>query len=226
MILRLLTPLLALFLTLSSQAQSIACNQAQKQSMESSKLNALTEKICSPNFGPDPDEYLHYESDIKNLTAPQRLVYEYTYYCSAKLNSEMRKTSGQDLNLVSLSKQLDIALCDHPTFTGETYRGLDLPEEILKQYLSSSEINFSSFTSTSKKHHIACEFAGNTVFKIHSKNGREIVKQSKHESEDEVLFRLNSKFRVLFTATGYEAKVLSQCPGKPVKAFIELEEME
>lgn len=224
-----ITFLLSFLVSLSFQpvqAQTLSCEKSAQLKMSDKELNPLTEKICSPHFGPDPDEYLHYESDIKDLKAHQRLVYEYTYYCSAKLNSEMRKSSGHEPRILNLSKQLDIALCEHPSYQGETFRGVDLPKDILQQYLSSSEITFPSFTSTSKKHHIGCQFAGNTVFKIHSKNGKEVIKQSKHESEDEVLFRLNSKFKVLFVATGHQAQILAQCKEKPVQAFLELEEVE
>ncbi len=194
--------------------------------MPDQELNRLSEKICSPHFGPDPDEYLHYEDDIKNLTAQQRVVYEYAYNCFSKINSEMRKSSDFNMDIFNLSKQLDIALCNHPTFQGETYRGVDLPDDVLKQYLSSSVLEFPSFTSTSKKHHIGCEFAKNTLFKIHSKNGREILKKSKHEDEDEVLFRLNSKFKVISAMSGFQAKIMAQCSGKSIQAFIELEEIE
>ena len=218
--------LVLISIVIEGQTRPLSCEEGYVLKKSDQAINQLSNKICTPTFGQDPDEYLHYENDIKNKSVQERLVYEYTYFCYSKINSELRKTTQQDLDILNLSLQLDIALCNYPNYIGEAYRGIDLPEDVLQLYLNSKTIVFPSFTSASKKHTIGCDFAKNTLFKIHSKNGRDIIQQSKHKEENEILFRLNSKFKVIDATYGAEAKIKAGCNNKNIQAFIELEELE
>lgn len=62
---------------------------------------------------------------------------------------------------------------------------------------------------------------GDTTFLIHSKNGKSIKSLSRHEGEEEVLFKSGTKFRVLRA----EEKIVDLYGMKMKEWFIELEEL-
>jgi ADP-ribosyltransferase exoenzyme len=213
------------FLSLSALADQTACELSRKSLLPDAQLKKLTVKVCPAQATSDPDVYMEYDKMYESLSAQEFLVYEYTDTCYQKINSELFKSKDQDADTLQLAQQLDAILCDYPQNKEDVYRGVQLPESVVENYLKSQEITFPAFSSTSKAFHIACEFAkkGNTLIKITSKSGRAIEKQSKHEDELEIIFRLNSRFKVNLTVSGFKASIFSGCKG--VSHYLELEEV-
>lgn len=175
-----------------SQAAQLSCDAARSTRLPGRELLKLAEAVCGP-FVEDPDA----PQDREPIPAAQKLVYEYTADCFKKMNSELRKISKGDLQVISAARQLDAILCDYPVFTGPTYRGANLPAAVLNQYLKQSIVVMDSFSSASESKAIGCKFSGNTIMIMHSKAGRMISHHSKHEDEKEVLFRMGTAFKVL-----------------------------
>lgn len=213
-------------LSLPALADQTSCELSRKNLLSDTLLKNLTVKVCPHEQSSDPDVYMEYDKMSESLSAQDFLVYEYTDTCYQKINSELFKSpQNQDADTLRLAQQLDAVLCDYPTNKENVYRGANLPESVAQAYLKSEEITFPAFLSTSKAFHIACEFAkkGNTLIKMSSKSGHAIEKQSKHEDELEILFRLNSRFKVKLAVSGFQASIMSGCKG--VKNYLELEEI-
>lgn len=77
--------------------------------------------------------------------------------------------------------------------TGLVKRGVDLPEAILAAHCIGCIVTYRAFTSTSKEK----GFSGEQSFVISSKNGKYIAPLSSSADEEEVLFKSNTKFKVL-----------------------------
>jgi hypothetical protein len=220
--------ILALLLSLISLpvlADQTTCEQSRKNLLSDDLLKKLTVKVCPHEQSSDPDVYMEYDKMYESLSAQEFLVYEYTDSCYQKINTELFKVKDQDADTLQLAQQLDAALCDYPQNKEDVFRGAKLPEAVVKTYLESEEITFPAFSSTSKAFHIACDFAkkGNTLIKMTSKSGRAIEKQSKHEDELEILFRLNSRFKVKTAVSGFQASAMSGCKG--ISNYLVLEEI-
>ncbi len=221
--------LLSLFislLSLSAWADQTTCEASRKALLADDLLRKLTLKVCTHKPTSDPDIYMEYDKAFESKSPQDFLVYEYTSDCYEKLNTELFKSQDQNKDTVKLAEQLDAVLCDFPQSKEEVFRGAKLPDAVVAQYLKAEEVSIPAFTSASKAFHIACEFAkkdGNTFMRIASKSGRSIEKQSKHEDELEVLFRMNARFKVKTAITGFQASIMSGCKG--VSNYFELEEI-
>lgn len=90
---------------------------------------------------------------------------------------------------------IESGLSQLPSFKGTVFRGTNLTPEQLAKYKKDEIVTESAFTSTSTVAGDA--FPGNTQFVINSKNGREISILSEYPNEKEVLFKSNTKFKVL-----------------------------
>jgi hypothetical protein len=213
-------------LALPALADQTTCEESRKSLLADDLLKKLTVKVCTHEPSSDPDVYMEYDKAYESTSASEFLVYEYTNDCYQNLNNELFKSKDQNQDTLKLADQLDAILCDFPESKEHVFRGAKLPEAVIENYLKADVISIPAFTSTSKAFHIACEFArknGNTFMKIASKSGRAIEKSSKHEDELEVLFRMNTRFKVKNVISGFKASVMSGCKG--VSHYFELEEI-
>lgn len=216
----------ATLIGLQLQAAPMACEVAQSQKMSQPDLLKLTDKICvETKISQDPSSTIEEVTNGSNWTAEQNLIFQYSKNCYTVINPALYAPLTAKPEVATLAKELDRSLCDQKIFQGEVYRGMNLSEELAKTYAEGAEILSPSFTSTSKQFNIGCEFAvkGNALIKIFSKNGREIENLSHHPDEEEVLFRLNTQFKVRLKMTGFQAKMISNC--KKVSYYIEMEEI-
>lgn len=122
----------------------------------------------------------------------------------------------RDGNLDKADKQyienLDKSLNKLPTEKEQNlYRGVNLPNNTYDDIKEGSELKFNGYTSTTKDIDKVDSFKGKNrgkestpiVFKIVShKNGKSIEKYSNIKSEQEVLFKRNTKWRVIGKENG------------------------
>lgn len=212
-------------LTLPAVAGQTSCLASKANLLAEEPLEKLTLKVCPLENTSQADIHLDYEEFRKVKTSSDFLVYQYTGKCYKKINSELFKVTNQDPDILKLAEQLDAVLCDYPISTSEVFRGANLPDDVVSKYLNSEEISFPAFSSTSKSFTVACEFAkqGNALFRMVSKSGRLIGAHSKHSLEEEVLFRTNTRFKVINAFTGIQAAAMAGCKG--VSNYFELEEI-
>lgn len=221
-----LLALLVSLLALPAMADQTTCEASRKGLLSDDLLRKLTLKVCTHKPTSDPDIYMEYDKAFESKSPQDFLVYEYTSDCYENLNRELFKSQDQNQDTLKLAQQLDAVLCDFPQSKEDVFRGAKLPDTVASSYLQAEEISIPAFTSASKAFHIACEFAkknGNTFMRIASKSGRSIEKQSKHEDELEVLFRMNARFKVKTAISGFQASIMSGCKG--VSHYFELEEI-
>ncbi len=120
-------------------------------------------------------------------------LYDYTINGFAYLNPVLR--SG-DLDSIDSIRPyvytLNSALEKLPKFRGMAYRGTNLPESALADYVVGKVITYQSYTSASK----GTGFGGRHLFEIMSLDGRYVGAYSHREIEEEVIFKPGSKFIV------------------------------
>lgn len=102
-------------------------------------------------------------------------------------------------------KNLDLALSKLPTSPKqELFRGVNLPNDIFKEYKVGSIIEFKGFLSTSFDKREAERFLKGTdpnktptLLNIKShKNGKDVSKISNYEDESEIAFKRNTKWKI------------------------------
>jgi hypothetical protein len=84
-----------------------------------------------------------------------------------------------------------------PSFRGVVYRGADLSQEALDQYIPGTIVFEPAFVSTTANP--ARRFPGNTTFVIASINGRDVSPLADDPEEREVVFFTGTWFKVLAT---------------------------
>lgn len=103
------------------------------------------------------------------------------------------------------SRQINSALDKLPTESGTVYRGATLSNDQIESYKPGSTIEEKGFTSTSNTKEGAkgatetqeTHGKDNTYFEIQSKNARFLSGFSGYEGEEELLFKSNTKFKVI-----------------------------
>lgn len=204
-------------------AQQNSCVSASTQILPDQELRALADSTCDSLSSYDPDDIREYEHFQAGLNSIDNLIFEYSFRCYSKINSEMRKTSDYNLETRKLAEQLDLALCSKNIYQGITYRGVNLPDSVVEQHQVNQTIVLPGFTSTSVQPSIACGFTGNVFYKILSKSGRDISLDSKLSEEKEILFRLGTEFKVIKKWTGKKAARKSNC--SKAQVYIEMIEI-
>ena len=130
------------------------------------------------------------------------IIYKYTEDGYETLNSALRK----GLQMSELGIHLIHSLNKLPNYRLLCYRAVEMSEKELGKYYDSLQNNTTivekSFLSCSKSRAIALAFCQSLLFVILSKQGKDIEKIAKFgihsgQNEKEVLFKPNSKFRVL-----------------------------
>ena len=141
-----------------------------------------------------------------NLSEEQMIsIYAYTAGAYKDLNSALRKGNKKEIDKTAFfASSLDSALKALPNYTGEVYRGTQLPPNVLKTYNVGSTVSDPAFLSTSVMGH----YPGPHQMKIKSKTGKVISPFSSHPSEVEVLFAPNTKFKVVKISKNADNSVL------------------
>jgi hypothetical protein len=130
-------------------------------------------------------------------------IYLYTDHYWSVINSAIR---GNKLDILEKLKPLifniQSGLQKLPVYRGTVYRGIQANRSFTKaKYLLKRTVTFSEFTSTSTSTDVESllgiaysDFP--VVFVIQSKTGRLVGENSANPHEDEVLFGMNTKFKV------------------------------
>lgn len=127
---------------------------------------------------------------------------DYTGPAYGQLNRILRggmpdpKTQGQKKNfqeVMTYKALLNSALSKLPAYKGTVYRTTTLPPEVLTEYKVGKTIIHKAFTSAST----GFSSFGDYCFVMKSRTGRAIRAFSQNPSEEEVLFRSGTKFKIL-----------------------------
>lgn len=89
---------------------------------------------------------------------------------------------------------LNAALDKMPNHVGTVYRKADLSAEVASLYRPGMIVEERAFTSSSKN---SGEWGGNHRYEISSLTGKDVSRMAIHPSEQEVLFRSGTRFRVI-----------------------------
>ncbi|MPZ63950.1 MAG: hypothetical protein GEU93_22390, partial [Propionibacteriales bacterium] len=86
-----------------------------------------------------------------------------------------------------------------PRYQGETFRGTNLPDDVLARWQPGETVSDAAFTSSSTTAPVAERFARgkNAFIRIVGRNGRDVQQLSHYGDEAEVLFDRATQFRVL-----------------------------
>ncbi len=143
----------------------------------------------------------------RNLTdAELATTYAYTterqvWSHYARLNRELREAfdmgRAPQRRIDDYARTLNDALDRLPDEQGTFYRGIQLTAVEQATYTPGSVHTWAGFSSSSARRSGA--FSGNTRFIILARNGKDIRRYSAAESQDEVLFKAGSRFRVIGT---------------------------
>lgn len=132
------------------------------------------------------------------------IIYKYSEDGYEGLNDILRTSNGK--TVTEFGKLLADALSKLPNYEGLVYRKVSLTKTELNVYeeglKNNSTIVETPFLSTSKARAVAMAFTGNCLFRILSKKGKDIETIAKYgvfnpPNEKEVLFKNNTKFKVL-----------------------------
>ncbi|MEO5970701.1 MAG: ADP-ribosyltransferase [Bdellovibrionia bacterium] len=131
------------------------------------------------------------------LTPEERAALSsYTSYGFFSLNSNLRKNINSEE--VKVFKNLLLsAMSKLPVYEGVVFRGCHLPEKLLREHEVGSTITYPAFTSTSFKYNLQVFRGCSHQFLIKAKTGAMVCKYSRNQGESEVLFRPNTKFKIL-----------------------------
>lgn len=140
----------------------------------------------------------------KNLTNYEKaVIYKYSNDGFEQLNEDLREGKANP----QLGVFLDICLEKLPDYEGICYRAIKCSKSSLERYYTAFEkgllVHEKTFLSCSKSKLLALYFSESPLFIILSKSGKSIENIAKFgiesggQNEQEILFRLNSKFKVL-----------------------------
>lgn len=136
------------------------------------------------------------------------------------MNTALRSPSTMTADDLAVAKEriamVDRGLTELPAQPGTSFRGTNLPADVVKEYQVGNVVSDKAFLSSSTDVVKAQEFqgSGNALIEIQGTSGREISKLSQFPSESEVLFGHGTKFEVLeVTDMGtYTKYVLKEVP--------------
>jgi NAD:arginine ADP-ribosyltransferase len=117
------------------------------------------------------------------------------------LNEMLWESQGNEISDFGIF--LDFSLSKLSSFKGLVYRGVKVGNCDISRYVKAIEdktiLTEYNFISATHSQIIARGF-GNILFRIYSKNAKSIEVISKFAKEKELIFRRNTKFRVLFVS--------------------------
>ncbi len=133
------------------------------------------------------------------------VIYAYSEDRYEALNERLRKNLGQ-LD-TDFGQELIRILEKLPNFEGVVYRGTSFNKQVLNDYLNAFDndkiltefalTSASKFESEAKKFMRSSKDAYQVLFKIISKEGKDITPYSKYQNEREILFKPNTQFEIL-----------------------------
>jgi hypothetical protein len=156
----------------------------------------------------------------KSLTNSENLIIGYTDGMYKKLNKDLL-SDNPSKDALFLKSKLNTALDNQKSYSGITYRTMNLNEKESKKLISTIKkeggVTNKSFTSTSKEiNTMFLEGSGKISFKIHGKTGKDISKIK--TSEKEVLFKAGTKF----TYHGVKKIIVDNKPGMTPKTIYQV----
>ena len=119
-------------------------------------------------------------------------TYQYTAWGFLVINEALRKETDLSEEFKIFKKGLNKALNKLPNYTGTVYRGISAFDEAEKLEVGDA-YNPKEFLSTSKN----MKFPNLYQFVIKAQNGKSISEIARYPSEEEVLFKSNSRFKIL-----------------------------
>lgn len=136
------------------------------------------------------------EIEKYHLSMPEIVaIREYSANGFAKLNTELR-ANKPSLKTRKFETLLNRALDKLPNYEGKVWRDVDFPNDVLINYVVGNIITEKAFLSSSYDEYERFEKRQHRLL-IHSKKGKKIENISAIVSENEVLFKSNSKFKVI-----------------------------
>lgn len=185
-------------------------------------------KLATNNFDlPIPSSDVSKESELIKKTSPlsdeEQAVADYTgSWAYPKIEAYLRKGAvDEDYadHIKDLVKKIDSYLDDAPKHDGIVYRGLQFEKkdkgykELVKAIKEKGEIMDKGFMSTTADRDIVSVFTEKPIetilFEIDGKNGVSINHLARDPGEKEVLFKRNTKFKVIsYEEKDYGFKVL------------------
>ena len=130
------------------------------------------------------------EGKISPAHASAIIAYTGNHY--GPVNKEMR-IGAMTQEQWDYAKALNDALDKLPPKPSVSVRGTTVPPAALALYQPGAIVEERAFTSTGK----GKKFSGPHTFEIHGKTGRDVSKLSSHQSENEVLFKSGTRFKVV-----------------------------
>lgn len=142
--------------------------------------------------------------DLPLSSYERAIIYKYTDDGYESLNESLREEKG----LTNFGQYVNFSLSILPDYEGLCYRSIKCSKKSLHIYYdalnSGSTIIEKTFLSCSRSKALALYFSDSPLFIIKSKKGKNIEKIAKFgiddisgQNEKEILFRCNSKFKVL-----------------------------
>ncbi|CAF0791070.1 unnamed protein product [Adineta steineri] len=157
-----------------------------------------------PYFIKIAKKYCHYPSEHGLTHDESASIYIYTMEWGEQtlyrvLNQTLRNENRHLLKVwFPYLKLFDTALNKIPTVKETVWRGI--PEDIGKGFHENDTIIWWSISSCSSKVNVIKGFLGNeknsTTFLIEALNGKKVSGYTAHESEDEIILRMGTEFRV------------------------------
>lgn len=131
------------------------------------------------------------------------------------LNSYLRSTDHRDENIDYMIQVMNSGLDKLPSYQGVVKRGASLPDSIREAHSVGTVLEYDAFTSTSTNH----GFSGKDMFIIQSQSGKPIMGFSSHRSENEVLFKSGTKFKILDKTEkdGIHYYIMAEVPDEKAK---------
>ncbi|MBC7372244.1 MAG: hypothetical protein H7326_11800 [Bdellovibrionaceae bacterium] len=177
--------------------------ETELKQLESLTNNLNISKLTDPEAIYIYNLYLDYSMKLKTVKSRPEFtdcgltdselfaIYFYTMNGYRRLNESLR-SPGLDSETNELIRLTSNGLFKLKKYEGIVHRGENVRADRLERMKVGNEIDFPTFTSTSK----AEGFMKSNKLNMHSKEGRYIAPLSDIRSEEEVLFMPNSRFRV------------------------------
>ncbi|CAF0743707.1 unnamed protein product [Adineta steineri] len=170
-------------------------------------------------------QYCHFPSEHGLTKDQSAAIYIYTMEWGETtlyrvLNIALRSENRQALKVwFPFLKLFDTALDKLPTVKEVLWRGV--PLDIGKNFTKNQQITWWSINSCSSSANVIKNFLGNgknsTLFLIEAINGKKISDYTEYESEDEIILRMGTQFRVKYDT-------LEQSNGSHIVHLVEIDD--
>ncbi|SDU68287.1 ADP-ribosyltransferase [Jiangella alkaliphila] len=137
--------------------------------------------------------------EIKLSDTDRLALTDYTGPGYRDMNNALRNTDADiPADLQARIDRVSAALANLPAHPGTTYRGVDLPDDVLARYQPGETVPERGFTSTSTDPSVAeGAFDGNVIFIVEGRTGRDVAPYSEFPNEAEILYNAGTEFEVM-----------------------------